>query len=241
MAIPLARAARWTLGEIGAGCRRWWDEIVCHRGWLSASATITFFGAFSVAAVWLAFPRWPGYTFAVLAVLALILFIARQDVTVRRRPAIPASHGEGRRGRGEGCASQARTADLLNRTRTVEPYVPAAPELPLPPWPGVDRTGVALAFNPATGDVVLYGYDQSVRVRATRSRRGEGVTVKAEARIDLVERRKGFEVHDGVQPHSGKQSGLVDHAVWGGIQGLADRASRMASMGRRPWLRALTR
>ena len=33
----------------------------------------------------------------------------------------------------------------------------------------------------------------------------------------------------------------VDHAVWGGIQGLADRASRMASMGRRPWLRALTR
>ena len=32
-----------------------------------------------------------------------------------------------------------------------------------------------------------------------------------------------------------------DHAVWGGIQGLADRASRMASMGRRPWLRALTR
>ena len=41
----------------------------------------------------------------------------------------------------------------------------------------------------------------------------------------------------------GKQSGgaPVDHAVWGGIQGLADRASRMASMGRRPWLRALTR
>ena len=33
----------------------------------------------------------------------------------------------------------------------------------------------------------------------------------------------------------------VDHAIWGGIQGLADRASRMASMGRRPWLRALTR
>ena len=33
----------------------------------------------------------------------------------------------------------------------------------------------------------------------------------------------------------------VDHAVWGGIQGLAVRASRMASMGRRPWLRALTR
>ena len=33
----------------------------------------------------------------------------------------------------------------------------------------------------------------------------------------------------------------VDHAVWGGIQGLAVSASRMASMGRRPWLRALTR
>ena len=33
----------------------------------------------------------------------------------------------------------------------------------------------------------------------------------------------------------------VDHAVWGGIQGFAIRASRMASMGRRPWLRALTR
>ena len=32
----------------------------------------------------------------------------------------------------------------------------------------------------------------------------------------------------------------VDHAVWGGIQGLAARASRMASTGRRPWLRALT-
>jgi hypothetical protein len=39
----------------------------------------------------------------------------------------------------------------------------------------------------------------------------------------------------------GKQSGLVDHAAWGGIHGLAVRASRMASMGRRPWLRALTR
>ena len=41
----------------------------------------------------------------------------------------------------------------------------------------------------------------------------------------------------------GKQSGCgsVDHAAWGGIQGLAVRASRMASMGRRPWLRALTR
>ena len=35
--------------------------------------------------------------------------------------------------------------------------------------------------------------------------------------------------------------GSLDHAGWGGIQGLADRASRMASMGRRPWLRALTR
>ena len=35
--------------------------------------------------------------------------------------------------------------------------------------------------------------------------------------------------------------GEVDQAGWGGIQGLADRASRMASMGRRPWLRALTR
>jgi hypothetical protein len=33
----------------------------------------------------------------------------------------------------------------------------------------------------------------------------------------------------------------VDHAVWGGIQGFAVRASRMASMGRRPWLRALMR
>jgi hypothetical protein len=33
----------------------------------------------------------------------------------------------------------------------------------------------------------------------------------------------------------------VDHAVWVGIQGLAVKASRMASMGRRPWLRALTR
>jgi pyruvate/2-oxoglutarate dehydrogenase complex dihydrolipoamide dehydrogenase (E3) component len=39
----------------------------------------------------------------------------------------------------------------------------------------------------------------------------------------------------------GKQSGLVDHAARGGIHGLAVRASRMASMGRRPWLRALTR
>ena len=39
----------------------------------------------------------------------------------------------------------------------------------------------------------------------------------------------------------GKQSGEVDHAAWGGIHGLAVRASRMASMGRRPWLRALTR
>ena len=38
------------------------------------------------------------------------------------------------------------------------------------------------------------------------------------------------------------QSGApVDHAVWGGIQGLAVKASRMASMGRRPWLRALMR
>jgi Nucleotidyl transferase AbiEii toxin, Type IV TA system len=33
----------------------------------------------------------------------------------------------------------------------------------------------------------------------------------------------------------------VDHAVWVGIQGLAVKASRMASMGRRPWLRALIR
>ena len=39
----------------------------------------------------------------------------------------------------------------------------------------------------------------------------------------------------------GKQSGEVDHAGWGGIHGLAVRASRMASMGRRPCLRALTR
>jgi hypothetical protein len=41
-----------------------------------------------------------------------------------------------------------------------------------------------------------------------------------------------------------KQSGEVDHAAWGGIcgiHGLAVRASRMASIGRRPWLRALTR
>jgi hypothetical protein len=44
-------------------------------------------------------------------------------------------------------------------------------------------------------------------------------------------------------PPRGKQSGggSVDHAAWGGIQGLAVRASRMASMGRRPWLRALMR
>jgi Luciferase-like monooxygenase len=42
-------------------------------------------------------------------------------------------------------------------------------------------------------------------------------------------------------PLARKQSGLVDHAAWGGIHGLAVRASRMASMGRRPWLRALTR
>ena len=33
----------------------------------------------------------------------------------------------------------------------------------------------------------------------------------------------------------------MDHAAWGGIHGLVYRASRMASMGRRPWLRALTR
>ena len=42
-------------------------------------------------------------------------------------------------------------------------------------------------------------------------------------------------------PRSSQGVPPVDHAVWGGIQGLADRASRMASMGRRPWLRALTR
>lgn len=37
------------------------------------------------------------------------------------------------------------------------------------------------------------------------------------------------------------QGSCVDHVAWGGIQGLADSASRMASMGRRPWLRALVR
>ena len=51
-----------------------------------------------------------------------------------------------------------------------------------------------------------------------------------------------FVVHGGkLRPGEGKQSGEVDHAAWGGIYGLAVRASRMASMGRRPWLRALTR
>jgi len=42
--------------------------------------------------------------------------------------------------------------------------------------------------------------------------------------------------------YAGKQSAVftVDHAAWG-IQGFADRASRMASMGRRPWLWALTK
>lgn len=44
-------------------------------------------------------------------------------------------------------------------------------------------------------------------------------------------------------PEFRKQSGVpsVDHAAWGGIHGLVYRASRMASMGRRLWLRALIR
>ena len=46
---------------------------------------------------------------------------------------------------------------------------------------------------------------------------------------------------DGDRMVSSQGVAPVDHAVWGGIQGLAVSASRMASVGRRPWLRALTR
>ena len=53
---------------------------------------------------------------------------------------------------------------------------------------------------------------------------------------------RGFDVHGEEAAWLLVSSqGEVDHAAWGGIHGLAVRASRMASMGRRPWLRALTR